>query len=85
MEISMQMKLMAENIKQNGQKIIHVHPLKKREDAFSNQSRRVLLEWLVYGSAVSPWNYTHKQLKGVREDAQRVAESNGYQFIEVEE
>ena len=82
-ELIKQVEKMAEVIRLKGQKVISVYPLKKREDAHSNQSRRVLLEVLINGKACNPYRFTWTQLKGVREVLQKQAEAAGYQFIEI--
>jgi len=80
-----QVREMAEFLKRRGQTIIQVYPLKARENAHSNQSRRVLLEVLMNGTVVDPYKFTWRQLKEMRERLQQKAEAAGYQFIEIEE
>lgn len=82
MEIKDQMKNLAEFIKRNNQKVIPVWPLKKREDSFSNQARRILLAELLNEPAGDDYQMGQVANRRWRLILEQKAQEAGYQLIE---
>ena len=84
-EIKDQLQNLSEFIKRNNQMKIPVYPLKQTETAYSNQSRRILLSFLLnepVGDSYRMGQVANKRWRLILEE--KVIEA-GYQLIEVEE